>query len=135
MTKEEILKEYICARYGSVRQFALEFDLKYSTVVAVLSRGLNNSNIDTVFAICKALDIKVDPLIENSEIVENDIHKSRIYKRLEAYSLFFQMSFNTQLITIDDIPLDKDELDLFSFGLEALIDSIRKRRKAKEKEN
>ena len=46
MSKEDILKDYICAKYKSVRQFTMATGLKYSTVVAILSRGLGSASIE-----------------------------------------------------------------------------------------
>ena len=70
MEREEILKNYICMKYKSVRQFTIDKNLKYSTVASLLSHSLGKANIDTVFEICKALNISADALIERGIIVE-----------------------------------------------------------------
>lgn len=135
MTTEEVLKEYICSRYKSVRQFCQEFDLKYSTVVAMLNRGLRNSNIDTVFPVCKALDISVEPLVKDAAIVELGNEKRKtLGRRIEAYTLFSRMMLETNSYTIDGIPLTKNEKEILFYGVESLVETIRKIRKASEKE-
>ena len=134
MTREEILKEYICARYKSVRQFCQEFNLKYSTVVAMLNRGLRNSNIDTVFPVCKALDISVEPLVKSGAIVElgNDKRKA-LGRRIEAYTAFTRFMAETNSYTLDGIPLSETEKDILVYGIESIIETIKKLRE-KEKE-
>ena len=40
MTKAEILKKEILKQYRSVRQFALQMNIPYSTLVTALERGI-----------------------------------------------------------------------------------------------
>ena len=40
MTKAEILKKEILRQYRSVRQFAMEMNIPYSTLVTALERGM-----------------------------------------------------------------------------------------------
>ena len=40
MTKAEILKKEILRQYRSVRQFAMEMNIPYSTLVTALERGI-----------------------------------------------------------------------------------------------
>ena len=40
MTKAEILKTEILTQYKSVRQFAIEMEIPYSTLVTALDRGI-----------------------------------------------------------------------------------------------
>ena len=137
MTSEEILKNYICTRYKSVRQFCSENDLKYSTVVAMLSRGLRNSNIDTVFPVCKALGIKVEPLVKDGMIVELDPepnHK-QTKARVAAFYKSWQVLNTITNYHIDGIPLSPEETKIMVSGFEALTDQIRKYRKLSEKES
>ena len=41
MTKAQILKKEILSQYRSVRQFALEMQIPYSTLVTALERGID----------------------------------------------------------------------------------------------
>jgi len=136
MEREEVLKNYICMKYKSVRQFAIDKNLKYSTIAALLSHSLGKANLDTVFEICKALNISADALIENGIIVEkpSEDHYSRQLKRVEAYALYLSNLAKSQDFTIDDIPLSQEEGKIFDAGFETLIDVIRKYRENSEKE-
>jgi transcriptional regulator with XRE-family HTH domain len=131
MTSEEVLKEYIYAKYNSVRQFAIECGLKYSTVAAVLNRGLVNSNIDTVFTICQALGIRLEPLVKDAQIIELE-PKTRLSRKLEAYQIYIQIEASSGSLTLDGVGLDDQEIDMFLFGFDALIETIRRRRKYKK---
>ena len=69
MSIEEQLKNLILKKYKSLRQFAPYTGLPYSTIAAILKRGIMNSNIENVFKICEVLKISVDDLV-NGKIVE-----------------------------------------------------------------
>lgn len=60
MTREQKLRNLILDRYKSLRQFALESDIPYSTLMTILSRDLGGASFDVVVKICRTLD--VDPL-------------------------------------------------------------------------
>ena len=48
MTKAEILKKEILQQYRSVRQFAMEMNIPYSTLVTALERGIEGMAYGTV---------------------------------------------------------------------------------------
>ena len=48
MTKAEILKAEILKQYKSVRQFAIEMEIPYSTLVTALDRGIEGMAYGTV---------------------------------------------------------------------------------------
>ena len=57
MTKAEILKKEILRQYRSVRQFALEMHIPYSTLVTALERGIEGMAYGTVIKICDKLSL------------------------------------------------------------------------------
>ncbi len=57
MTKAEILKKEILAQYRSVRQFALEMNIPYSTLVTALERGIEGMAYGTVIKMCDKLSL------------------------------------------------------------------------------
>lgn len=133
MNSEENLKNYICSRYKSVRQFAVQNDLKYSTVVAMLSRGLLNSNIETVFEVCKALDISVEPLVKTGTIMElHNAKRIEFNRRIEALSIFTEIAGGEGNLTIDEVSLTPEELRILLHGMDCVIELIRKLRKDNE---
>ena len=67
MRREQKLRNMILDRYVSLRQFAIEADIPYSTLMTLLSRDIGGASFDIVIKICKKLEI--DPL---EFYVEND---------------------------------------------------------------
>ena len=57
MTKAEILKKEILKQYKSVRQFAMEMNIPYSTLVTALERGIDGMAYGTVMKICDKLSL------------------------------------------------------------------------------
>ena len=60
MNREQKLRNLILDRYPSLRQFAIEADIPYSTLMTLLSRDVGGASFDVVIKICKQLDI--DPM-------------------------------------------------------------------------
>ena len=80
MTKAEILKAEILKQYKSVRQFAIEMEIPYSTLVTALDRGIEGMAYGTVIRMCDKLNLNpVDftPLnqksVLGSKIMENRV--------------------------------------------------------------
>lgn len=57
MTKAEILKKEILRQYRSVRQFAMEMGIPYSTLVTALERGIEGMAYGTVIKMCDKLSL------------------------------------------------------------------------------
>lgn len=57
MTKAEILKAEILLRYKSLRAFALELGIPYSTLVTALERGIEGMAYGTVMKMCDKLGL------------------------------------------------------------------------------
>ena len=55
MNREERLRNLILDEYVSLRQFSLEADIPYSTLMTMLSRGIGGASFDAVIRICKKL--------------------------------------------------------------------------------
>ena len=57
MYREERLRNLILDEYVSLRQFSLEADIPYSTLMTMRSRGIGGASFDGVIRICKRLGI------------------------------------------------------------------------------
>ncbi len=57
MTKAEILKKEILKQFRSVRQFAIEMEIPYSTLVTALERGIEGMAYGTVIRMCDRLSL------------------------------------------------------------------------------
>ena len=60
MTREQKLRNLILDRYVSLRQFAIQADIPYSTLMTLLSRDIGGASFDIVVKICKC--VKIDPM-------------------------------------------------------------------------
>lgn len=68
MTSEEILKSTIKSKYTSVRAFAKEYDIPYSTLTSILDRGIATAGVGSMIKICQALDISLEELVSPKNI-------------------------------------------------------------------
>lgn len=60
MNRELMLRNLILDRYTSIRQFAGEIDIPYSTLMTLLTRGVGGASFDIVIKNCRNLEI--DPV-------------------------------------------------------------------------
>jgi len=88
MTKAEILKRVILSQYKSVRRFAVEMDIPYSTLVTALERGIEGMAYSTVIRICDILSLNpVDfsPL-EDGEVLSAQITTKKVMDRYMKFN-------------------------------------------------
>lgn len=130
MTIENKLKRYIMTRYSSLREFTIKSDIPYSTVNAILKRGIANSSLSNVSKICKALNISLDELEHNRIVPLDNIETSEDIVELNNVIQFFKFKFQkSETITLDDIPLTDNERSLIIDNLDILVEQIRRKRK------
>lgn len=70
-SKADILRAVILSRYKSVRQFAVQMNIPYSTLVTALERGIEGMAYSTVMRICEALmlnPVDFTPLEDGDEL-------------------------------------------------------------------
>lgn len=84
MDKTQTLKNEILAQYKSVRQFALELEIPYSTLVTALDRGIDGMAYGTVIRMCDRLHLNPVDFTSldrsnndlNQKMLENRVMKS-----------------------------------------------------------
>ena len=93
MTKAEILKAEILKQYKSVRQFAIEMEIPYSTLVTALDRGIEGMAYGTVIKMCDRLNLNpVDftPLSQNRVmqyyVKLNKVGRKKALELMEDYA-------------------------------------------------
>lgn len=57
MSRELRLRNMILDRYVSLRKFANDADIPYSTLMTLLSRDIGGASFDVVMKICRKLEI------------------------------------------------------------------------------
>lgn len=131
---EDKLKNLIIDKFGSVRQFALNIDIPYTTVDSILKRGIDNSNVGNVIKMCKALNISIDSLLDNKEIISNlnfdnadiinvdgDIIKIPVYGTIKAG---IPIESQADIIDYVDIPKEWTNGNKKFYGLKISGDSM-----------
>lgn len=73
MEVEEKLKKMMEVKSGNVRNFSIENEIPYTTVRSILERGVLNAKAETVFAICRALNISPETLVDEGSNKSNNI--------------------------------------------------------------
>ena len=76
----EVLKQEILKQYKSVRQFAIDMDIPYSTLVTALDRGIEGMAYGTVIRMCDKLSLNpVDfSSLEKGEVLGEKILENRV---------------------------------------------------------
>lgn len=111
MTIEEQLKEYILARYKSIREFSLVVNMSNSTLDSILRRGIGNSSVSNIIKICKVLRISVDELA-NGRIVPATVKvDSGLVEVTDILSEVKSQLIYTDGITIDGKPAKKESIE------------------------
>lgn len=105
MTKAEILKKEILRRYRSVRQFAMEMEIPYSTLVTALERGIEGMAYGTVIRMCDKLSLNpVDftPLERDqslgAKLLENRVMQNYLKLNQEGRDKFMDLMEDFLLI-------------------------------------
>ena len=107
MTKAEILKQEILKQYKSVRQFAIEMEIPYSTLVTALDRGIEGMAYETVIRMCDRLSLNpVDfSSLENGESLGEKILENRV---MQYYTQLNRKGRKKMLEMMEDyIQIDK----------------------------
>ncbi|WP_159583503.1 helix-turn-helix transcriptional regulator [Streptococcus halichoeri] len=79
---EKDLKRIIESRYNSVRAFAIENDIPYTTMRSILERGVMNAKAETIFKICDILGINPESFASNKKKHELKIPTSPLVNKI-----------------------------------------------------
>lgn len=80
MTKSQIMKKTILSQYKSVRQFAMELNIPYSTLVTALDRGIEGMSYETVIKMCNKLNL--NPIDFTSLDAEVDVNEQLLQNKV-----------------------------------------------------
>lgn len=107
MTKAEILKTEILRQYKSVRQFAIEMQIPYSTLVTALDRGIEGMAYGTVIRICDKLGL--NPVDFSSLEKGEDLGQKLLENRVMQYYLQMNKKGRKKILEAmeDMVSLDK----------------------------
>ena len=125
---EDKLKQLILSRYSSVKSFAEENGMPYSTVRSILERGIMNANVENAIKICSALGIRPEifsPLLgtpdSHPEIltIYNQLEEPKQEKVLDYAKEQLEEQNNSKIVSIFDKPQDEDYITDYVEGLVA----------------
>lgn len=131
MSLEDRLKDLIKQKNRTVKDFALEHNIKYTTLAAILKRGVMNSTIENIVALCTALNISVDALVDGKiiELPQNDLDED--YRTDDFYDLVFTYVHYFEehdQCALDFMPMSRDEINFFNDSLQLVFDVLRLKR-------
>lgn len=127
MKIEETLREYINERYGSVRAFAIQHDIAYTTVVSVLKRGIDNSSITTIVRICDALNISPDELTEGRIVSKShmfEIKEDSI--ELDDFISSYKWTLTHNSVEYNGHTLTEQEIKTITTAIDISLEIIKK---------
>ncbi len=107
MRKAEVLKKEILKQYRSVRQFAIEMNIPYSTLVTALERGIEGMAYGTVIRMCDKLSLNpVDfSSLERNTSLSEQLLENRV---MQYYVKLNQTGRDKILELMDDfVQIDK----------------------------
>lgn len=121
MTIEEKLKDLIEVKSGSIRAFAAENDIPYTTLHSILQRGVLNAKMDNILKICKGLNISPEELasygenkvisIEKGKSKNNDGHTYNYFDAGLSAGVLMEVdpftSSDVERISISDVIMGK----------------------------
>lgn len=125
---EDKLKQLILSRYSSVKSFAEENGMPYSTVRSILERGIMNANVENAIKICSALGIRPEifsPLLDtpgsHPEIltIYNQLEEPKQEKVLDYAKEQLEEQNNSKIVSIFDKTQDDDYITDYVEGLVA----------------
>lgn len=86
MSKEDYVRQLIRERGQTVKDYALEIQIPYTTLLGMLKNGLGGASVDNVIRVCKGLGIEVEDL----QRVEQDIEVAPPFHVTERERLLIQ---------------------------------------------
>ena len=112
MTKAEILKREILRQYRSVRQFAMEMDIPYSTLVTALERGIEGMAYGTVIKMCDKLNL--NPVDFSSLESDASLGAKLLENRVMQYYMKLNQNGRDKVLELMDdfIQIDKYRKDM-----------------------
>ncbi len=100
MTKAEILKQEILKQYRSVRQFAMDMDIPYSTLVTALERGIEGMAYGTVIKMCDKLSL--NPVDFTSLEVDAPLGAQLLENRVMQYYMKLNQTGRDKVLELMD---------------------------------
>lgn len=83
---EELLKQLILDKYGSVLSFSKAADIPNSTIRNIFERGFSGVGVSTALKICDMLNCDVDALLEGRFSVKKQVPANSAVNEIVMYA-------------------------------------------------
>ena len=100
MTKEEILKGSILKQFKSLRQFCIQQNIPYSTLMTALERGIDGMAYGTVIKICDVLSL--NPVDFSSVEQGEDLNSKLLENKIMSYYLKLNKTGKHRIVELMD---------------------------------
>ena len=131
MTIEERLRDLILSRYPSLKDFAIAAGVKYSTVVTILQRGVENAGMSNIRRICETLGITIDGLGRGE--LEPAAYGDLIATDFSIYQNRLLAVLIDENVYLDGVAITQDEALMIDDQIFAALDIIRRQRARMER--
>lgn len=126
MSIEDQLRNLILSKYRSIAVFTEVAGIRYTTMMSILNRGVNNASISNIITVCQELGISADELAKGNIVFlpeKSDPTLESLFSSVSSEIIPGSLKFN-------DIPLSEYEA---SYVLDSLtvIQEIIKRKRAR----
>ena len=105
MTIEDKIRDLIKSKGLSLRQFASEIDIPYTTFITMLQNGIKKSNLDNVNKVLVGLGLKLEDLYDNSANsilkIDSEANSVPLIGRIAAGTPIFADEHIEDYFTID----------------------------------
>lgn len=85
MEREELLKELIINKCGSILNFSKETGIPNTTIRNIFNRGLGGVGVGTVIEICKYLEIDLESLMDGTLSIRPNEQKENVFNQYRTY--------------------------------------------------
>lgn len=127
MTTEDKLRQYILSKYRSLREFAQEIKMPYSTISTIMNKGIEGTSVNKIITICHALNISTDDLVQGRIVPLNQNTTPTSVEDLVAD--LTRKLMNTDNLTIDERPATEEDLHSIINGIEVTVEIIKRQNK------
>ena len=126
MPIEERLRRLIMSRFPTVKDFAAEAEIPYTTLLSVFKRGIDNTGITNIQKLCKTLGITMEGLCEGRiEYTRPEQSKETTF-RAHQNALFLALLDGG--VDLDGMKITQEEALLVDDCLTATVEILRRRR-------
>lgn len=130
MNTEDKLKNTILTKYKSIREFSTYYDIPYTTLKSMLSRGIGNSSVTNVIKICKALGISADALADGEIVAVDNVKHKPITDRVEVKEILSdttEILTHSGFLTLEGKPIEREDVDAIIDAMEIGIEMVKRR--------